>query len=722
MDLSALFKKKADPTEHFFGLFLRGDSCMGFIFKVDGGEVTLVAKELAKYSNGWEAVVDDVDELLAVLENETGVHVEKCIFFVYSYFVDQTAQDIRQPYKDVIKQLSKELDLKPVGYIECHEAVKDMIERKDGSPLNAVVVEADLSHVSFFVYKGGKLIHQDDTSRTDDVAEDLNALFAKKKEHYLLPSKLILYGSGSLEKESHSIREKQWDDELFIQAPRVNVVKGEELYAGLSETFMSQIAGDGQPEIADAGPAEPLDEETESEEPNVESAPVATAPEPEEPARVTPKKPPKKANDGLDDEAEKFGFVIGGDVTDEPVATASAHSFSFPKASLPVLSLPKLPAGLAGGKNIAWLALALAVIGGLGALEYTTHAAKIQVFLPSESVSDSYRLSANVGGGGVGLERKTITSEVVEDAATTGQREVGEKAKGSVLLHNFDDASVTLPAGTSLSVNGVSFVTDAEVGLPAARESSSSGSLVKEPGKKEVSVTAAQIGTEGNISKDTRMAVGNYSSSTVFALSTGAFSGGTKKQLKTIAKRDTDKLEEEVLAKAKQESNQKIKADLPSDASLVPSLTNVEIAESDYSGEVGQEANEVSVTAKVTIEYFVLKDGALRQELSKRLGSEVPDGFDIDTSKIAYKIDTAERKENDVNLNVLGEATAVKRVDTARIVARIRGKSIDEATRILKEEFEAEDVKIESNTSPLMILNGMLPFSPAKITVETASL
>lgn len=724
MDFSTLFKKKDNPREYYFGLFLRSDSAVGFIFEMIEGKASLVAKELKKFSNGWEGVIDDIDELLAILESETGIHVTQSIYFVYSYFIDQSSGEIREPYKKVIKSISKELELKPLGYIECHEAVKTMLEKKDASPLNGILLELDTSHASLYIFKGGKMIHNDQIPRTDSLIDDLTEMFNKKKDHYLLPSRVTMYGSSNLSAESELIKEHSWPEDLFIQAPRVFTIKSEELLTGLGQTFMSQMEQEN--------PVEQLEKEEERD-------PLAELIEEEaEEKKVEPKQSRKKESaspvvhddESEPDEAEKMGFLIGGDITDDPnilppkAATAASvmpisnpfAGFTLPSFSFPAISLPTT-----GTKGFVIVGAVLLIIGSAGAIEYIFHSARISIALPSEKISDSYNLEAPINtsiGSQLSVAKKTVQLELTDKVATSGKREVGEKAKGTVILNNLELRSITYPAGTKMTVDGKTFTLDSEVTIGSASSNFNS----RQAQTKEANVTAEAIGSEYNISDDKQMSIEGASSGNI-AVSKGAFSGGKKEELRTVATKDIDSLEDRVLKKGKESSNTEISKQLKSTEKLIENLTEVAVDSSEYTGEVGEEADEVSITAQVNIEYYVYDEDQLQKELISKLGKEVPQGFQIGTGNVTYKLQEANKNKDDdgVTLEIRSDAKAVKQVEQERIIKRITGKTITSAKQIIQDEFEAERVDIEKNASPLLVFNSMLPFHAKKIEIEFIS-
>jgi hypothetical protein len=430
--------------------------------------------------------------------------------------------------------------------------------------------------------------------------------------------------------------------------------------------------------------------------------------------------------------------VIGADVADNPEAASAAASGvhmgieneskpglstltdKMSQLKMPKFTMPNIALGEGVAPKVAiGVAALLVLIGAGGLVEFNFHKAQLEVTLPSNKISDSFDLQAALTATGEGefkIDEKVISKEQKKSIATSGQREVGEKAKGTVILNNFDDKSISYSAGTKITADSLVYTLDSDVTIASA--SSSVSTIQAET--KEAGVTAEKIGPEYNIDKDKRLSVSGASSRN-FAVAKGAFSGGTKKQLNTIAKKDLDLLEKEILDAEQSSLLDEVKAKLGKNESLIPDLTEVKIADKNFSGEVGQEAKEVSLTANVEIQYYVFDDTNLKKEVANRLKKDVPSGFEIDKGKLAYNIDNTDKNEGDVDMNVKGEATVVKTVDKKKLLESITGKNLIETRRILKENFGAEDVQIKSNSTPLIFLNSILPWSSKNIDVRLKS-
>ncbi|MBI2641393.1 hypothetical protein HYW87_02245, partial [Candidatus Roizmanbacteria bacterium] len=281
------FSKKSQLTGYYFGLFLKEEEGIGFIIHRQDGQFKIVQSEKFSYTNGWGTIVEDVDQVLLKLEERNRLHIKETIIFVYSHFIDQKTKNIQKQILNKIKELVKELDLKALGYIECHEAVADFLEKKEEMPLTGLLIELDRQHLTLFVYKHGRIEFSKVSTNTDNLIDDLLTIFEEVKGKFLLPSRMILYNSKDLDAQSTKIVTFRWSEDLFVQLPRVEIIKEEEILQSMVSVFAEQMKSKA---LEDA-PKETVKEEVfgfmigkdiqelkEKEEPTIEESRETAAP------------------------------------------------------------------------------------------------------------------------------------------------------------------------------------------------------------------------------------------------------------------------------------------------------------------------------------------------------------------------------------------------------------------------------------------------------------
>lgn len=655
------FNKPKDKKEYYFGLFLKGDEATGFVFEISDDHFSVLHHETVAYSNGWENIIQDIDDILSKLETTTRLHLKKVIFFLYSHFIDDATAEINQPYKNIIKTISKELELQPLGYIECNEAVAQYLERRDKSPLNVILVEIDKTNVDICVYKGSRKVTSKTISRTTNLVDDLTAIFTEVKTQTLLPSRLVLYDSSDLDDESVKILGHRWDKDIFIQHPRVEVIKRQDLYTELGSIFFSQLK-DSKGQISD----------------DVKKGETGTS-------------------------KEIMGFTIRSD--DEVVQPQTA-AYQPKVVTAPFkLGMPKMNLGVIG---------LLLIVGSLALIEYRFHTATLTIILPSQKISKQIDITD------LEVTTATTSSTVNDSIATTGKRDVGEKARGEVTMHNFEDSVKLFTKGTTLEVDGHSFTLDQDVSVASSSETLSGSEIVKQAGKTKTSITAEVLGPESNLEKGKRFKIADESTSRYFAVNEGALSGGSKKSIRTVAKKDIDDLKKTLVDKGKKQAVDAIKKNLSGGTKVLDTLTEAALVSSKVSKEVGEESDKVSLTVEVSATYYSFDDSALKEKLTEALKKDIPSDFEMDTADLSYSLQKVEQTDNGVSLSVEATETASKKISPEEVATAVKGKSKGSLAKIIEEKTKATGYNLDIG-APIPGLNSFMPFLQKNIVVKTTS-
>src|SRR3989344_352482 len=188
MGFSFPFLKSRRKKQEYFGLYLTDSSAYGFLFSLLDGKQTILTQNAFSLTAGFENILEDIDNLISDIELKTNVHVEQTIFFLHSWMIDEETLEIKDPYKGIIQKLAKDLELKPLGYIDVEEAL--LCNLKAQSIMNAVSIEVNKSKLGVFIYKGGVKIHNQYTARTDEVGDDITSVLEGLDRHIVIPSKL----------------------------------------------------------------------------------------------------------------------------------------------------------------------------------------------------------------------------------------------------------------------------------------------------------------------------------------------------------------------------------------------------------------------------------------------------------------------------------------------------------------------------------------------------
>ena len=477
------------------------------------------------------------------------------------------------------KNSRKASRLKPIGYIECYEAVVSYLQTKEGTPLTSILIELDDTNIDIFIYKGGHKMHNYVVARTDNIIDDLHSVLDDLGKNTNLPNRIILYNSSGLVEESTKIISHKWSSDLFVQLPRVEILKEEHIFEGLLAVFEEQI---------------------------YRSAPASQT--------TLTKEEPK----------EVLGFLVGQDVG-ESVVKQNIPPPS-PKKFFRNLKIPTFTPKGGFKKQYLWALLAVLGIGAsLFLFEFYLHKATVTATFASFPVEKKVTANGVFDQAKEGfLTVQTASSSVVmkDVKITTGKRDIGEKAKGEVTLYNFDDKDKVFSKGTIIQLDSLKFATDDEVKVAASTLASDASA--KLPGKSKVKVTAQDIGTESNLDKSKRFKIADLSQSVYFAMNDASFTGGTRKTVKTVSSKDQEDLKASLLQKAKDQQKQEILKSQDKQVTLLDSLMDFQLSDIKFSKELGEEGDNLSLQAKVVARYYYFDTSLMNVVLKKKLEKIYP--------------------------------------------------------------------------------------------------
>jgi len=656
--------------EVYCGILLKEGQGICYVYEKRDTSVLLLKQKEFQYSDGWEHIVDDVDEALSLIEQDLGKQttISQCVFFVFAHLVDQNTHEIAKPYIAKLRDISKLLELKPVGYMEVIDAIHEELEKEKQTRLSSIIVELDDTQMTIFLYKGGHKIAIQHEVRTDNFAESMQRALEKIAQNHILPNHIYLYDSTDLAEESSDLLLYSWKKELFTQQPRILVIQPSIVGKALLYLLEKQLCE--------------LPQATES-----------------------------KDEQKLPDEV--MGFTIGKEVVEDIDIIESEpkikKQFSFPKMSIPTFA--HLPAT----RLLPILMIPLGLIMLMLGLLYFLHGAVISITVPVEKKSAEIAILAS---------KKPTKSEQVElvslnepfsaneKKSTTGKRDIGEKASGEVTLYSYEEKERQLSKGTKIQVSTLSFETDDNVTIPPSQFASDS--ITKNPGKAKVKVRAVLLGTESNIEKNKRFSVSDISSNSIFGINEAAFTGGTKKTIRTIAKTDIDSLKSTALDKAKLGAITKQKA--ATDFLLLPELTTAQATKEQYSGEVGEEADTIKYTASGGITLYRIPRKTIADFVEKKLETGKPSGYK--SEKVDFTVKKQKKIENgDMQLTIGGEIVFSKLLTAKDISGSVVGKSKEEGKSLIRSRFGIS--QIDMNITPsLPFIQDRVPFWQNHIRVE----
>lgn len=320
--------------------------------------------------------------------------------------------------------------------------------------------------------------------------------------------------------------------------------------------------------------------------------------------------------------------------------------------------------------------------------------------------------SLNAEAGVVPAEMQQTKKTLTQQAAATGQKNVGQKAAGNVTMSAKKCGSVgnvdPVPAGTAVSASGLTFITQKATTFSI---DDINGDCLTFTADSDTSVVSQEAGAKYNISPTTFAVAGR---SDVSAKSSNAMGGGTDEVKKIVQQSDIDgakqKMEAQDAATVKQQLQSQI-----NNMGLYAISATFNTSSSDVTSNVsaGAEAENVTVTQVVT--YTML--GVKQEHLKALIGDAVKDKIDQSKQSIidyglGKAVFTTPNPESGL---VKMQATAVAGPDLkiADLKKQVAGTKTGDAKKLIKDNPGVTDVTVQY--SPFWVTK--IPSDQSKVTI-----
>ncbi|PIZ66652.1 hypothetical protein COY15_00595 [Candidatus Roizmanbacteria bacterium CG_4_10_14_0_2_um_filter_39_12] len=708
MGFSLPFFKKKSKKSIYFGLYITDSSACGFVFEVTNSQTYIISQNTYGLTSGFDKILEDIDNLISELELKTNQHLSQTIFFLHSWMIDADTYEIKDPYKNIIKQLSKDLELEPLGYIDVKEALEQYF--LENSIVNTVAIEVNKTKLGVSIIKGGRVIHEQYIARTDEVGDDLNSIFKELPKHVLLPGTMKVFGDEDKAEISSKLAAYEWDSDVFPEHPIIEVIKQDELNQTLVETFAKEMLGNissnenGEAHSKESGQGQ--DSQNNTHFGFVEGKDILSTPKPQ-----------------VQESSPISNVTLPFDGAPE-VDVANIAEKKTPFSSLKNMFSSKNTSKSEGSSKkkmiIVSTIIALSIVSVMGIYEYFLHTLHIRIYLKSKTVDQTFDIDIPIkdtASNELAVLQKSISNEYSNKKNTTGSREIGDSATGTVLFISKDNTERIFPRGTELKKNELVFLTDTEVKVPASKLNENND---VETGKAKVSVTAKDIGEVYNIPKDTQLQVESLPTSLFLAIAENAFKGGSKKEVSTISTKDMETLKSEAEKQAEKNTENVLGDHISSDEIVIPKLTKVSVAGAKFSGEVGEEANSLSITAKSEVKYFTIQKDALLTSLQGLFSKELSSDYKVDPENIEYSIENIDENKNEVVLTVDAIATTHKDIELDKVKSDSRLQMLGSLEEKLKQKYEIETIEVETSFGWMPFLSSWSPLFSKNISISTS--
>lgn len=693
-------KKKEAKQEYYFAVNIGIEQITAALWTISGKSLRVSDIASEKYSSQDE-IVSVIDKLLDSVIGPKELEPQKILFGVpNSWILDD---NLKEEYLKVLRSIVKELELSPMAYVSEGNALINFLEKKDGVPPTAILVGFEKTHLNVTVVRAGKLDGVKIVKRGESAGLDIEKALLTFTDVETLPSKILIYGDKTDELKT-SLLSFSWMSKLsFLHFPKIEVLEddlsvksiclagGSEMNENISYT---EEARKPRPERVNI-----LEEEESNADFGFVVGDISEQKQKEEDLELVADDVPVSESLEIDD-SKRDDVVI-----DEPPEIP----FNFKKFIPKKFANFVIPTGI----------LVLLIILSAGYIFLAK--ADVKIFVEPKIVEKDATVTADPNQKTVNETDRIIPGQVVsvdisgsgKDSAT-GKKQIGDPAKGTVVIINNTDQGQSFSSGTILTTSaGLKFKLNNTASVSATLSDATSKST------KTAEITAVDIGADGNITSETNLKIGNFATSQFVAKTQGNFAGGNSKDVTVVSSDDAAKLLAKISSELKQQAQQKLQEKYPDKKILVEALSEDTIKKS-YSKNINDQAGEFSLNLSISYKGTAFNDADLKTIVSQLVTTQVPDGFELDLSGTETQADVSKlEKTGKLIFLAKFKARLMPKLDTEKIKKEIKFKSQTEAADIIKKMTNVLGSEIKMTPNLPSVLS-RLPILSKNITIEVS--
>lgn len=291
----------------------------------------------------------------------------------------------------------------------------------------------------------------------------------------------------------------------------------------------------------------------------------------------------------------------------------------------------------------------------------------------------------------------TVEREETKQFASTGTKEIGDKATGKMTISNgYDTSSHKYAKGTRFTSQGKAFLADSDFSVDAATLSLSGGNVNITPGTGTVTVTAEEAGESYNLAAGNYVIVGAPSKITAKG---SDMSGGTTKQLKVVTDKDLSDAEASLKNQVTESTKNEIKDKATASGAvlLLGSLVSEVLSES-HSKDAEAEADGFDFTIKIKTFTLSFNERDLRSMATAMISDEIKANqmlVNPDKSELTYELKESDRNVELAKLKVTFKGKVAPKMEESTVKSLIRNRSLSGAIASLKTQDTVLDAKID---------------------------
>jgi hypothetical protein len=724
MELKNLLKKtpSAPPPEYFLAVEISDSLIKTAVWQVKEEIPSVINYGSIEAWENEDSLINGLDISLTHAVKNLEIEPTKVIFGLpESWLVGDKLDSSRG---NLIKRITKDLSLRPIGLVTTTEAILQQLKVDEGIPPSIILLEIFPTKVTVSLTRLGQIENREEVGRSDDLAKDVEEGLVRIGSDKL-PARFILTNGTDLENEVQQILSYPWQEKLhFLHLPKVESLSADYSIKAVALSGGAEAAKSLGLEIDtpssnshnqedDTNPTS-LDELGFSIESNLDQSDSRPLSLPIGEITTTPESLINQdspiPSDTLSNETVEIKKPINLQLPKITAPKLPRFKFHFPK--FPSKFKPKLLFPIA---IILFIPLLLFLFYTLTAKAAITIKIKPQNF--SQSISVTLASSPQDDKVTVPAVFQNTDISVNEEIPTTGETTVGDKATGQVTIYNRSNEPKTLKSGSLIeATTGQIFSLDNTITV-ASSSAETEPPFTITPGSEKVNVTAAKIGVESNLPKNSQFGVSNFPKSVLIASSENDFINGSSRTVKAVDKNDTEKLLALANEKIKNEVEAKIKTQDPDQRSFL--LKDPTITKKSFNHNVGAEASTISLDLSAEVTILTYSHSRLTDVLSEAIVTKNQPGMRLVPEKTTIDLKNPQKTADNVYTADAQFSGLIIPSNINDYQGKLPGLPIAEAKRLLENirGYSGMTLKITPN---LPFFNQYLPRQKNNISLESS--
>ena len=205
---------------------MRDEEIQAVVFEQIAGRMQVIGVGKENLSTSVEMLSDNdlldaADKAISTAEESLpeGIQTHRTIFGVKESWVEDS--HISQSYLDKLKQLSKALDLQPIGFLVFPEAIAHLLQKEEGAPVSGILVDSGREKVTITLLRAGRIIQTREVNLGTSLTETVEKALHTFTDVEILPSRIVLFDNGDKTTEA-SFLKHHWSKSLpFLHVPQI---------------------------------------------------------------------------------------------------------------------------------------------------------------------------------------------------------------------------------------------------------------------------------------------------------------------------------------------------------------------------------------------------------------------------------------------------------------------------------------------------------------------